>query len=121
MIVLVPVPVSGMTGVVGVVTTGGVVTIGVGVVTTGAGVVPPGVVVTAEAGVVTNVVFDTTTVGAVGLETSHAVPITANRRIGLRRIICYREATGIPQGSAERGSVASGELKRVSPFAAFAL
>jgi hypothetical protein len=82
-IVLVPVPVSGVvTGVVGVVTTG------VGVVTTGAGVVTPGVgVVTVEIGVVTNVAFDTTTVGAVGVEPSHAAPKSANTTRALIRII----------------------------------
>jgi hypothetical protein len=50
--------------------------------------VTPGVgVVTVDVGVVTNVAFDTTTVGAVGLETSHAVPMRASRRNGLIRII----------------------------------
>ena len=96
-IVLGTVPMAGVvTGVVGVVTTGvGVVTAGVGVVTmvvgvgtdgNGAGTFAVGVV-TVAVGVVTNVPFDTTTVGAVGLEPSHALPITANRTIGLKRII----------------------------------
>src|SRR5436190_4703033 len=96
-IVLGTVPMSGVvTGVAGFVTTGvGVVTAGVGVVTTGVGVGTAGSgvgtfavgVVTVGVGVATNVAFDTTTVGAVGPEAPHALPITANRTIGLIRII----------------------------------
>jgi hypothetical protein len=79
---------------------GGVITLGVvpgtGVATGGVvGVVEPGVagdvtagvVVTTALGVVMKLALDTTTVGPVGFDTSHAVPIRENKISALIRVI----------------------------------